>query len=103
MGKGLTLIYRDRRQETGDRKEPRFALIVSKSVDKRATIRNRIKRLLSESVRHVLLQITQPVDGVIIASRQLVGLEQAEVEKRVIELLKRAKVIDGTSNKRQAT
>lgn len=67
----------------------RIAFIVSKTVDKRATGRNRIKRFLSESVRHVSDRIAHPIDAVIIGRRELAGLQQKEVEKRVIECFHR--------------
>jgi len=48
---------------------PRFSFIVPASVDKRATARNRTKRLLSEAVRLSIVHITPDVDCVVIASR----------------------------------
>ncbi|KKW10896.1 MAG: Ribonuclease P protein component [Candidatus Gottesmanbacteria bacterium GW2011_GWB1_49_7] len=42
---------------------PRFAFVVSTKVDKRATARNRMRRVLSESVRLVIDGIA-PCDGV---------------------------------------
>jgi len=67
----------------------RFAFIVSIKIDKRATRRNRIRRLLRESVRHQLGQIPPGVDCIITARRDISGLSQSEVEKTVIALFKR--------------
>ncbi len=46
------------------RPEFRCAVIVSRKVDRRATARNRIKRLISESVRLLLPEITGTADAV---------------------------------------
>ena len=77
----LTLMYRNNTLGL-----PRFAFVVPMQVDKRAVGRNRIKRLLRETVRGVLPQLSG-IDGVIIARRGLVGLSLTEVELRVKELL----------------
>jgi ribonuclease P protein component len=68
----------------------RFAFIVSTKIDKRAIVRNRIRRLISESVRLFLPEISQSRDYVFIARKELIGLDQKEVEKRVVTLVKRA-------------
>jgi ribonuclease P protein component len=70
----------------------RFAFIVSTKIDKRATVRNRMKRLMSESVRHLSNSMKAGFDCVVIARKEAVGANQGEVEKRVAELLKRAGV-----------
>lgn len=44
----------------------RFAFVVSSKIDKRATHRNKIRRVLREEVHHLLSHI-KPVDAVIIA------------------------------------
>lgn len=45
----------------------RFAFVVPTSIDKRATARNRIKRLLREQIRRALPQLPRGSDVVIIA------------------------------------
>ncbi len=64
----------------------RFAFIVSKKTDKRATVRNRIKRILNESVRHIIPSLTIAIDGIFIGNKGLAALTQAEVEIRVSQL-----------------
>ena len=66
---------------------PRFAFIVSTKIDKRATARNRMRRTMSESVRHVL-NTTNPIDGIFIAKKNFADLPQKEVEKIIIALLR---------------
>mgnify|MGYP001562365196 CR=1 FL=1 len=95
VGNGVTLIYRIKNKELRikEREEKRFVFIVSTKVDKRATVRNRMRRLMSESVRHVLPGMTINVDGVMIGSRGLIDCTQAEVEIIVQDLFQRAKLL----------
>ena len=79
VGKGITFIYTPG--------AGRFCFIVSTKVDKRATVRNRVRRLMSESVRHLLPTLSSPMDAIFIASKRLVGLSQQEVEQRIHETL----------------
>jgi len=67
--------------------KPRFAFIVSTKIDKRATARNRMRRTMSESVRHLLAKIGS-IDGIIIAKKNFADLPQTKVEKIVISLLR---------------
>lgn len=67
----------------------RFAFIVSKKIDKRATVRNRIRRMMSESVRHLLAGIN-PCDAIIIAKADLSELTQTDVQKMVGAVLRKA-------------
>ncbi len=66
--------------------KPRFAFIVSKKIDTRATARNRMRRTMSESVRHIVSTI-KPVDGICIAKKNFADLPQTEVEKIIRALL----------------
>ena len=69
----LVLIYQKNTTDT-----PRFAVIVPKSVDKRAVGRNRIKRLVRESLHKLLREISTGVDGVFIVRKKFNSLEEAE-------------------------
>jgi ribonuclease P protein component len=66
--------------------KPRFAFIVSTKIDKRATQRNRMRRTMSESVRH-LLSTLPPMDGIFIAKKNFADLPQTDVEKIIRGLL----------------
>lgn len=61
----------------------RFAFVVSARIDKRAVVRNRIKRLLRESIRHLLPQIAEGRDFVIIAKKNISGLNQSETDNLI--------------------
>lgn len=68
----------------------RFAFVVSTKIDKRATRRNRMRRLMSESVRLHLKEMKAGTNCVCIAKKGLAGLSQTEVEMQVLEALRRA-------------
>ncbi len=71
----IELVYR--KTNTDSR---RFSFIVSTKIDKRATQRNRMRRTMSESVRH-LLPTLSPMDGIFIAKKNFAVLPQVDVEK----------------------
>jgi len=65
----------------------RFAFVVPTKVDKRATVRNRLKRLLREAVQHLLPQIEAGRDILIIVKKDFSNLTQIEVERLVKNIL----------------
>lgn len=67
----------------------RFAFIVSTGVDKRATVRNRMKRLLREAVQHFLPSLKSAVDVVIMTKKGLPDT-QKQVETLVKEIFQKA-------------
>ena len=86
---GLSMVYR-----VLTISHSRFAFVVSTKIDKRATGRNRMRRLMSESVRLHTQEIKPGIDGVFIAKKGLMGLSQVEVEAQVMEGLKRAGILN---------
>lgn len=68
---------------------PRFAFVVATSVDKRATKRNRLKRLMREAAYRLLAQIRGSVDAVVIAR----STREGEIENSVGELLHKAELL----------
>jgi ribonuclease P protein component len=69
--------------------EARFAFVVSTAVDRRATARNRMKRLLRESVRALLPRVQSKVDAVVVAKKGLPDTQMA-VDSLVKELFTQA-------------
>ncbi len=65
---------------------PRFAFVVAISVDKRATKRNRVKRLLREAAQRLLPQIHGNIDVVLIARSK----NEEQIDRSVGELFGRA-------------
>ena len=72
---------------------PRFAFIVGNNIDKRATARNRMKRLLRESVHHLLPHVASGWDGVFLVKAKLGDKKQTEVEPVVRGLLEQASLL----------
>ncbi len=68
----------------------RFGFVVSKKVSNKASDRNKIKRWLRETVRPLLSEIKEPVDGVIIAFPESKNKSFEEINKEVKMLFKRA-------------
>jgi ribonuclease P protein component len=70
--------------------KPRFAFIVSTKIDKRATRRVRMKRLISESIFHLLPRFHGSADCIVIARKDFSGMMQTEVEIMVAEIFQKA-------------
>jgi ribonuclease P protein component len=87
-GKELQIIF-----DKSNLLASRFAVIVSTKIDKRATARNRIKRLVRESVRHILPQIAPGWDCVVMARANFADQKQPGVEKTIQMLLHQAGLI----------
>ena len=94
----VTCIYHIRRTSQGEitpvQCSPRFSFVVSVKVSKSAVIRNRVRRTLRESIHHLLPSVTETVDMVIIGTKKLMGLSQVEVQKRVSDLLSKARLMN---------
>ncbi len=74
----------------------RFGFIVSTKVDKRATTRNRLKRLLRESVHHLLAELPKGWDVVVSTrSKPHEDMNQSDVEKILRQALQNAGVLRG--------
>jgi len=69
--------------------ETRFGLIVSKKFSKKATERNRVKRLLREAIKGKLAEIKKGLDLVIIVGPKL---DQKTINHDLSNILKKARV-----------
>lgn len=67
--------------------QTRFGLVVSVKIDKRAVVRNRIRRQLSESVRRDLKEILPAFDVVLVAKKDISGKSFKEIQKELHGLL----------------
>jgi ribonuclease P protein component len=68
----------------------RFSIIVPKKVAKKATQRNRIKRLARESLRKKLPKIKPGFDGVFIATSKILEKDYWEIDEEIEKLLNKA-------------
>lgn len=84
----MVLVY-----QANDLNLARFGFVVSAKIDKRATGRNRMKRLLREAVRLMLPQMEKGTDGVIVVRKSLLSLKYPEVERLVKAILFQARVL----------
>lgn len=76
-----------------DQKKSRFGIVVSGKVSKKATVRNRIRRQISEIIRNNLDRIINNADAVIVTNSKIVDKEFTEIEKVVLNLLKKSKIL----------
>lgn len=73
--------------------DPKFAFIVSKKIDKRAVVRNKIKRILRNEVEKVLENIKSGFGVIIIAKKNSIVEEKDEVNKEITGLFKKAEIL----------
>lgn len=71
----------------------RYGFVVSKQVDKRATVRNRVKRVLRSCIEEVLRQIRQGFDIILIIRKSAVGVSRQELMKTLAEQLQKAALL----------
>lgn len=91
----LTLLVTNRDDNAGP---TRFALVVSKKLDKRATKRNRTKRLLREALRMLLPQFQPGYDVVVYAKKILWEEKVSDIRSEVEKLLKQAGLVKENSS-----
>lgn len=70
-----------------------FAFIVSKNISKLATQRNRIKRVLSETVRQNLKYIKEGYDIVFLPKKKIIKKQTSEIMHEVIDAFKKANLV----------
>ena len=78
-----------------DLTESRFGFVIGTAIDKRAVVRNRIKRQAREAVRLLFKEdlIVPSLDVVILLGRGLKDLPFTEIQKKIMEGLQKLRVI----------
>jgi len=73
-------------------KESRFGFTVSLKISKNTTLRNKIRRRLSETVKMKFKKIKKGIDGLFIACPGLETKDFWEIDEAVEKLFKKAKI-----------
>lgn len=73
-----------------ENKESRFGFVVSTKVDKKATVRNKVKRRLREIVRSNLAQIKKGKDVVIVAQPKIKNQSFDSISNALLSKFKKA-------------
>jgi ribonuclease P protein component len=83
---GFILIQKKRVASSGItiQSEPRFAFVVSTKVDKRATVRNRVRRILQEIARLNIGMFPKDSDIVVIVQKSAVAMPRDQIEKQLL-------------------
>ena len=71
----------------------RFSFVVSKKVDKRAPVRNRVRRVLRESVKTVLTEVKPGYDCIVIARNATIGKKVPDVSPTLREIFEKAGIL----------
>lgn len=71
----------------------RFAIIVSTKIDKRAVVRNKIRRWLSEMIRKKLPAITAGYDILLIPKKEISHKNYQEAEKALDNIFKKSSLL----------
>lgn len=76
--------------------ESRFAIIISSKVAKKATQRNKVKRLLNEAVRKLLKDTKKGYDVVFLIKKNAVAANLNELQNSVRKAFKKAGLLEIT-------
>lgn len=73
--------------------QSRFGFIVSKQVDKRAVVRNRVKRVFRSCIEEVQAETEKGYDMTFVLKKELVDKKRDEVYAEIISFLKQKKFL----------
>lgn len=68
---------------TGVSDGPKFGFVVSKKIDKKAVVRNKIRRWLSESIRILLPQLREDIYAVFLVKKRIKESNYQEIKKEI--------------------
>lgn len=71
----------------------KFGIVVSKKIDKRAVVRNRIKRIFRSILFDLMQQIISGHDILFITRPAITGKTREEISEQIIESLRKAGLI----------
>ncbi len=83
----------------GDNEPSRFGFIISTKISKKAVIRNRIKRIMSEVIRINLDKLKSGFDVLFLIKHQALKIAKQELEDETYEIItKNIQIDSGLSN-----
>lgn len=65
----------------GDAEHPRFAFVISKKISKLATQRNRLKRVLSDTIRYNFQAIPKGLDAVFLVKVEIANKMTEDIQR----------------------
>jgi len=71
----------------------RFAIVVSKKIDKRATVRNRVKRRISHVLQKLMREYTFAVDAIVYVRKAVVEADSDTIEKSIQQIFIKEDII----------
>ena len=85
--------------QNNEQENSRFGIMVSNKVDKKAVVRNQIKRRLRAALFSQLDYFKQPCDLVVIAQTKIKEADYQEILKTISSLLKKLKLLNEIDKK----
>ena len=81
------------RYQINDDYQVRFAIVISKKIDKRATARNEVKRKISHALHNLLRDNQLSVDVIIYVRKAILGVDVSEIEKAFQQIFLKEAII----------
>lgn len=76
----------------------RFGIIISSKISKKAVVRNKVRRRISETFRLNLKNFKSGFDVIIICRKPIIKASYQDIEKEILNSAKRLKLIDLSRN-----
>jgi len=71
----------------------RFGIVVSLKVDKKANVRNKIKRRIRAALKEYLVQLVQGYDFLILTRAEIKELDYSQIKDRMLKYFQKGKLI----------
>lgn len=79
---------------------PQASFVVSKKVDRKSVVRHEVKRKLADAVSPLLTRLGNNVELVFLAKTKTINTPREDLQREMVEALKRARLLDGETKKR---
>lgn len=89
----LTSPYFNLKTQPNKEGVSRFGFVVSKKIDKRATVRNRIKRLLRSCIEENTEKIREGHDLLFVLKKEAIGKERSELCSSLLTVLSQERLL----------